>query len=138
MLKGGAADVEGEVEAERGAFDEGDDLGDPFFKGAIAGGERGVGELFLEFAQERGRIVAEGNGADAETAEAATRIAPSEECPTAKRICSPAPRRRKARGVIPSVAVVEEYKRELELKPALCMAEVTEGARLPVIAAGFF
>ncbi|MNE94038.1 hypothetical protein D3C80_1919570 [compost metagenome] len=55
----------------------------------------------------------------------ATRMAPSEQAPMAKRITAPLPPARNAPGVMPSKPGVAAYRRPLELKPAAYKVSVT-------------
>ena len=64
LLEGGAADVQGQVEAERRRFDEADDLGHQALEVRVAADQLGLGELVLQVAYQGIGVVAQEDGAD--------------------------------------------------------------------------
>jgi hypothetical protein len=65
LLEGGAAHVEGKVEAERRRFHEADDLGDQLLEPRVAADQPCVRKAVLEVAGKRIRVVAHEDGTDA-------------------------------------------------------------------------
>ena len=104
LLEGGAADVERKVQADTGRLDEADDPRDQSLIVAIGANEAGVRETILKIADELVGIVSQQDRGDTLLLEA-TRMAPSEVCPTANLISSFAPPARYWDGVMPSMSV---------------------------------
>jgi hypothetical protein len=65
LLEGGAADVERQVEADAGRFDESHDPGHQLLEGGVSADQGGAGKPVLEVAHQGVRIVAHEDGADA-------------------------------------------------------------------------